>query len=141
MTLEYRILGAADAAVLDRVADDLFDGAVQPRLTQEFLGDARHHLAVTIDDGVVVGFVSGVHYVHPDKLPELWINEVAVAPSHLRRGIAQSLLRMMFDVGRALGCTQAWVLTDRDNTAAMKLYASVGGDPGTREHVMFDFRL
>jgi hypothetical protein len=31
--------------------------------------------------------------------------------------------------------------TDRDNVAALRLYASVGGDPGTREHVMFDFRL
>jgi len=96
---------------------------------------------VTIDGGLVVGFVSGVHDVHPDKPPELWINEVAVAPTHVRRGIARSLLRLMFDAGRALGCTQAWVLTDRDNAAAMRLYESVGGDPGTREHVMFDFRL
>jgi aminoglycoside 6'-N-acetyltransferase I len=141
MTLEYRMLGAGDAGVLDRVADGVFDGAIQPQLAQEFLADARHHLAVAIDGDSVVGFVSGVHYVHPDKPPELWINEVAVAPTHLRRGIAQALLRMVFDAGRALGCSQAWVLTDRDNTAAMRLYASVGGDPGTREHVMFDFRL
>jgi ribosomal protein S18 acetylase RimI-like enzyme len=135
------MLGAGDVSVLDRVAEGVFDGAIQPALAREFLGDDRHHLAVAIDDGVVVGFVSAVHYVHPDKPAELWINEVAVAPSHLRRGIAQSLLRMVFDAGRSLGCTQAWVLTDRDNTAAMRLYASVGGDPGTREHVMFDFRL
>jgi aminoglycoside 6'-N-acetyltransferase I len=141
MTLEFRILNAGDAAVLDRVADGVFDGAIQPTLAQEFLGDLRHHLAVAIDDGIVVGFASGVHYVHPDKPAELWINEVAVAPTHLRRGVAQSLLRLLFDTGRALGCGQAWVLTDRDNTAAMRLYASLGGDPGTREHVMFDFRL
>jgi ribosomal protein S18 acetylase RimI-like enzyme len=141
MTLEYRMLGPGDATLLDRVADDLFDGEVQPALAQEFLGDDRHHLAVAIDDAVVVGFASGVHYVHPDKPAELWINEVGVAPTHLRRGIAQSVLRMLLDVGRALGCTQAWVLTDRDNIAAMRLYASVGGDPGTREHVMFDFKL
>jgi len=141
MTLEFRILNAGDAAVLDRVADDLFDSAIQPQLAQEFLGDARHHLAVAIDDGIVVGFASGVHYVHPDKPAELWINEVAVAPTHLRRGVAQSLLRLLFDAGRALGCGQAWVLTDRDNIAAMRLYASVGGDPGTHEHVMFDFQL
>jgi ribosomal protein S18 acetylase RimI-like enzyme len=141
MTLEYRILRAGDAAVLDRVADDLFDGAVQPALAREFLDDARHHLAVAIDDGVVVGFASGVHYVHPDKPAELWINEVGVAPTHLRRGLAQALLRMLFDVGRTLGCAQAWVLADRDNTAAMRLYTSVGGDPGSHEHVMFDFKL
>jgi ribosomal protein S18 acetylase RimI-like enzyme len=141
MTLVYRILQAGDAAVLDRVADDVFDGEVRPALAREFLDDARHHLAVAIDDGVVVGFASAVHYVHPDKPAELWINEVGVAPTHLRRGLAQTLLRMLFAAGRELGCTQAWVLTDRDNAAAMRLYASVGGDPGTREHVMFDFRL
>jgi ribosomal protein S18 acetylase RimI-like enzyme len=141
MTLEYRMLGAGDAALLDRVADDVFDGEIQPALAQEFLDDDRHHLAVAMDEGRVVGFASGVHYVHPDKPAELWINEVGVAPTHLRRGIAQSLLRMLLDAGRALGCTQAWVLTDRDNTAAMRLYASVGGDAGSREHVMFEFRL
>jgi aminoglycoside 6'-N-acetyltransferase I len=141
MTIEFRILGSGDAAVLDRVADDVFDGAVQPALAREFLNDARHHLAVAIDDGVVVGFASAVHYVHPDKPAELWINEVGVAPTHVRRGLAQAVLRLLFEAGRALGCAQAWVLTDRDNTAAMRLYASVGGDPGEREHVMFEFRL
>ncbi|HJY37831.1 MAG TPA: GNAT family N-acetyltransferase [Steroidobacteraceae bacterium] len=141
MAIEFRKLGAADAAVLDCVADGVFDDAVQPALAREFLDDARHHLAVALDDGIVVGFASGVHYVHPDKPPELWINEVGVAPTHLRRGLAQALLRLLFDAARALGCSQAWVLTDRDNAAAMRLYASVGGDPGDREHVMFEFRL
>jgi ribosomal protein S18 acetylase RimI-like enzyme len=141
MTLEFRMLRAGDSAVLDRVADDVFDNAIQPALAREFVDDERHHLAVAIDDGIVVGFASGVHYVHPDKPPELWINEVGVASTHLRRGLAQTLLRMLLEAGRTLGCTQAWVLTDRDNTAAMRLYESVGGDPGTREHVMFEFRL
>lgn len=141
MTIEFRILGPGDAAVLDRVADDLFDGGIQPALVREFLGDARHHLAVAIDDGVIVGFASGLHYVHPDKPAELWVNEVAVAPTHLRRGLAQALLRLLFDTARTLGCSQAWVLTDHDNTAAMRLYASVGGDPGDRKHVMFEFKL
>jgi ribosomal protein S18 acetylase RimI-like enzyme len=141
MTLEYRMLRTGDGSVLDRVADDVFDNAIQPALAREFVDDERHHLAVAIDDGIVVGFASGVHYVHPDKPPELWINEVGGAPTHLRRGLAQTLLRMLLDAGRTLGCAQAWVLTDRDNTAAMRLYESVGGDPGTRQHVMFELQL
>ena len=141
MTIEYRVLGGGDEAVLDRVADDLFDEAVRPALVREFLADARHHLAVALDDGLVVGFASGVHYVHPDKPAELWINEVGVATSHQQRGLAKELLRTLFAAARELGCQQAWVLTDRDNTAAMRLYASAGGDPGEHDHVMFDFRL
>lgn len=141
MTIDYRMLDIGDAAVLNRVADDLFDEAIQPALAREFLADPRHHLAVALDDGLVVGFASGVHYVHPDKPAELWINEVGVAPSHQRRGVAKEVLRTLLSAARELGCKQAWVLTDRDNTAAMRLYASAGGDPGEHDHVMFDFRL
>lgn len=61
MASEFRILSPDDAAVLDRVADDLFDSTIQQALVREFPGDARHHLAVAIDAGVVVGFVSAVH--------------------------------------------------------------------------------
>ena len=141
MAIAVRMLHAGEDAVLSRVADDVFDFAVDPASARAFLADPRHHIAVAIDDGTVVGFASGVDYLHPDKPPQLWINEVGVAPTHLRRGLAQTLLRMLLDAGRALGCTQAWVLTDRDNTAAMRLYASIGGDPGSRDHVMFEFKL
>ena len=66
-------------------------------------------------------------YLHPDKPPELWINEVSLAPTHRRRGLGKSILRALFKVGQAYNCTTAWVLTDRGNTAAVALYSSVGG--------------
>ena len=70
---------------------------------------------------------SAVHYVHPDKRPQLWINEVGVAPSHQRRGLARAILERLKALGRELGCTEAWVLTDEDNAAARATYASAGG--------------
>jgi aminoglycoside 6'-N-acetyltransferase I len=88
-----------------------------------------------------VGFASAVHYIHPDKPSELWINEVGVAPTHRRRGLAKDLLRALFDAGRALGCREAWVLTDRSNEAAMRLYAEVGGIEAPGDTVMQEFRL
>jgi ribosomal protein S18 acetylase RimI-like enzyme len=128
--IEFKVLGSGDEQVLTNVASDVFDNPVDAALTREFLADPRHHLAVAIDRGVVVGFASAVHYVHPDKAPQLWINEVAVAPTHRRHGLAKVMLRLLFDVGRAQRCTEAWVLTDRANPAAMALYASVGGTEG-----------
>jgi Acetyltransferase (GNAT) family len=56
--------------------------------TTEFLADARHHLIMALNSGTVVGFVSAVHYLHPDKAPpEFWINKVGVAPTHQGQGI------------------------------------------------------
>jgi aminoglycoside 6'-N-acetyltransferase I len=142
MAIEIKVLGSHDTAVLANVADDVFDDTIDPARAAEFLADPRHHLVVAIEDGQVVGFVSAVHYVHPDKpRPELWINEVGVAETHRRRGLATQLLRSLFDVARDLGCTEAWVLTDRDNTAAMRLYAATGNAESPTDHVMFTFRL
>src|SRR3954447_13050852 len=125
MSIEVRLLEPHEASVLDRVARGVFDNGVDPLLTAEFFADPRHHLAVAIEDRVVVGMASAVHYVHPDKRPQLWINEVAVAPAHQKRGIGKQLLALLFDRGNALGCEEAWVLTDRGNVAAMRLYASM----------------
>jgi ribosomal protein S18 acetylase RimI-like enzyme len=128
---EIKMLDSSDHAVLANVAPGVFDHAVDPRLVAEFLGDPRHHLAVAIDHGQVLGFASGVHYVHPDKPPELWINEVGVAASHQGRGVGKGVIRALLRHGERLGCGQAWVLTDDANTAAMRLYASVGGTADT----------
>ncbi len=130
MTIEIRVLRAGDQAVLTNVAPEVFDNPVDPELTAEFLGDPRHHIAVAVDDGLVVGFASGVHYVHPDKSPELFVNEVGVAPTHHRRGLGKAVLHALFEVGRSHKCGVAWVPTDRGNAAAMSLYTSVGGTEG-----------
>jgi ribosomal protein S18 acetylase RimI-like enzyme len=125
-----KILQAGDDNVLMNVAGGLFDNPVDARLTKEFLEDPRHHIAVAIDDGKVVAFASGVHYVHPDKPPELWVNEVSVAPTHQRRGLGKAVLRALFEEGKSHNCTAAWVLTHRGNPAGIALYSSVGGVEG-----------
>lgn len=141
MTVEIRIVGRGEEGALALVAPGVFDNPIDPRWSAEFLADPRHHLAVATEEGVVVGFASAVHYVHPDKPPELWVNEVGVAPSHQGRGLAKRLLSKLFDLGRDLGCRQAWVLTDRLNAPALRLYASCGGTEAPGEQVMFEFRL
>jgi ribosomal protein S18 acetylase RimI-like enzyme len=130
MAIEIKVLHRGDENVLMTVAPAVFDNPIDTELTKEFLEDPRHHIAVAIDDGLVVGFASGVHYIHPDKPPELWVNEVGLAPTHRRRGLGKAVLKALFEVGRAQNCTVAWVLTYRTNVAAMALYASVGGTEG-----------
>jgi aminoglycoside 6'-N-acetyltransferase I len=77
MAIEIKLLGPHDAGVLKCIAPDVFDDPIDVRRAEEFLADPRHHLAVAVEDGLVVGFVSVVHYVHPDKSrPELWINSM-----------------------------------------------------------------
>jgi aminoglycoside 6'-N-acetyltransferase I len=139
--ITFKVLGPKDGGVLAKVAPDVFDDPIDVGRANEFLADPRHHLVVAVDRGQVVGFVSAVSYLHPDKpRPELWINEIGVAASHRRRGLGKGLLRSLLAVAQGMGCAEAWVLTDRTNTAAMRLYSAIGSTEPT-DHVMFTFRL
>ncbi len=141
MPLEIRLVGPDDAHLLREVEPDVFDHELRAPWTEEFLRDPRHHLAIATEGGVVVGFASGVHYVHPDKAPELWINEVGVAAGHRRRGIGRAVVEALVRHGRALGCTAAWVLTEQDNAPAQALYRAVGGRRARPDPVLFEVDL
>ncbi|HEY5070940.1 MAG TPA: GNAT family N-acetyltransferase [Caulobacteraceae bacterium] len=139
--MELLLLASEDAWRLENVAPEVFDNPIDPATTEAFLADPRHHIAVAIEEDLVVGFASGVHYVHPDKPPELFINEVATAPTHQRRGLAKAVLGLLLEQGRALGCASAWVLTDSANAPAQALYASLGGALMPGQIVGFEYDL
>ena len=140
--IEVRKLGAKDASVLNNVAEDVFDDAIIESSTRAFLADARHRLVVAMDKDLVVGFVSAVIYVHPDKpAPELWINEIGVAPTHHRQGIGKALMQAILQEAKQSGCSEAWVLTNRTNLPAMAMYKSAGGEETLPDQTMFTFRL
>lgn len=128
--VNIRILSPGEEATLDNVADGVFDNVVDPELAREFLADPRHHIAVALDQGIVVAFASGVDYIHPDRPAELFINEVGVAEPHQRRGLGKAVMRALLEVGQARGCTGAWVITDETNAAARALYVSMGASLG-----------
>jgi ribosomal protein S18 acetylase RimI-like enzyme len=71
----------------------------------------------------------------------MWINEVGVATTHRGRGVARAIRQRLLDVARAIGCVEAWVLTDRTNEAALRLYKSSGGIEASSDQVMLTFRL
>lgn len=137
--MKYALLNSGDGKLLATSGRGLFDGDIQPELGSQFLSDPRHHIAVAIDDSKIIGFASAVRYIHPDKPDELWINEVAVVKVYRRRGIADALLKLLFQCGRELGCREAWVLADESNIPAHQLYSTLGGVP--EKQIMYSFML
>ena len=137
--IDVRVLGAHEACVLDNCAPGVFDNVLDTRSCAEFFACPRHHLAVALDGKLVVGMASGVHYIHPDKPPELWVNEIGVAESYRHQGLGRRMLDVLFAHAATLGCRDAWVLTEESNTIARRMYDRAGGeDIGV---VMYSFRL
>ena len=115
-------LSPGDAAVLDRVANEVFDEPVRPERLAAYLAEPGHVMLVAIVGRIVVGQCAAVVHRHPDKVTELYIDEVGVAPAFQRKGIGIALVEQMLAVGRELGCGEAWVGTEPDNLPARGLY-------------------
>ena len=122
--VEVRRIGSADEAAFDRIAPEVFDEAVDPARLRAYLTTPGHLLVLAFDGDLAVGQCAGVVHRHPDKPTELYVDEVGTASSHRRQGIARAMLDALFEWGRELGCTEAWLGTELDNEAANALYRS-----------------
>ena len=139
MTVSIRRLEAGDDALVMPVAEDVFDEPVRPDRLAAYLRQPGHFMIVATVDDIVVGQCAAVIHRHPDKVSELYIDEVGVAPPFQRQGIARKMLDAMFEIGREHGCEEAWVGTEPDNVPARALYES--RDSVAEPFVMYVYRL
>jgi ribosomal protein S18 acetylase RimI-like enzyme len=130
--MEIRVLGPGDDAAVHE-AGHLFDNAVDPGATAQFLVEAGHHLLVAYDEERPVGFASGVELTHPDKGTEMFLYELDVDESFRRRGIGTALVDALVALARERGCYGVFVFTDDDNAAARATYGRAGGREVSRE--------
>lgn len=131
--MEVQIIRAvsAQAGLLDRVAEDVFDERIDLGRLAAYLADPSHLMVLAVSNGEVIGQVRGVVHRHPDEPTELYIDNLGVTPAHKREGVATRLLDDLVAWGRSLGCEQAWVGTEVDNEAARALYQGRGSDAET----------
>jgi len=129
MTVEIVRVRPGDEALFDRVHDDVFDEPVRKDRVAAYLASEGHLMLLALDGGLVVGQCAAVIHRHPDKATELYIDNLGVAEGWRRQGIARRMVTEMFAIGRALGCEEAWVGTEPDNSPARALYRGFGKDP------------
>ncbi len=124
MPFTLKRMTIADEAAFHAIAPDVFDEPVDSRRLRDYLSTSGHMMLLAFDGDLVVGQCAAVIHRHPDKPTELYVDEVGTASTHRRQGIARSMLTELFAWGRELGCEEAWLGTELDNTAANALYRS-----------------
>jgi ribosomal protein S18 acetylase RimI-like enzyme len=139
MLMELRWMTTADADAV-AAASHLFDYELRPEWVGHFLAQPGHHLCIAYASGESTGFVSGVELTHPDKGTEMFLYELGVGDRFRRRGIGKALVAALADLARDRGCYGMWVLTDPDNSAALRTYKSAGGGNHS-EQLMLSWRL
>ncbi len=116
----YHRLGHNNAQLLGQA--NVFDNPVDPEQLAEFLADDGHELVFAMSGKTTIGFASGSILLHPDKAPAFFVNEIDVAPTYQRQGVATALCTMLIGVARDRGCKGIWLATEEDNVAARALF-------------------
>ena len=124
MAATIKHLKPGDEAVLERVAANVFDGAIDPEYLRTYLREPLQHMIVAVKNGEVVGQIRALHYRHPDKAAELFIDNLGVTPALQRRGIATRLLNAVLALAKELDCQEVWVASEGNNQSAQDFYGS-----------------
>jgi ribosomal protein S18 acetylase RimI-like enzyme len=138
MTVEIFRVGPDNASSLDHVDREIFDDEVDSERVAAFVTSENHLLVVAREDGLVLGQIRAILHLQPDGPSQLYIDNLGVAPTHLRQGIASLLLQEVLLWGKANGCEEAWVATELDNDAARGLYSKFMSEP---ERTMAYFQI
>lgn len=125
---DVRVARAVDADTLRRGAR-LFDRSLDEACVSRFLAQPGHHLLFAWSGAEPVGFISGMELTHPDKGTEMYVNELGVAKTARRRGVASALIRALNQVAAESGCRAVWVATEPSNRAAVATYLRAGAAP------------
>jgi len=130
--MTIRLLRPGDEPIVERLATR------QPRTA--LLQDPRTIFLVAFDGETPIGFVLAYELPRRHGVEvTLCVYEIEVDAGHRRRGIGARLLRELEGIARQRGVAEGFVLTDEENTPAMRLYESVGGKPSNVVEWDFDY--
>ena len=139
MAIDYVLLDATEVHRLDKLAPDVFDGPIDATQLAAFVASPNHLMILAVDGDTVVGMLSAMEYLHPDKAPQMWINEVGVTPASRRLGIGRALVGRLLDIAKARGCAGAWLGTESDNAAAQRCYAAVPNGKAPEPFLLYEW--
>ena len=119
------------------IAADVFDEAIDAELLTQFVWQPSHQALFIVCDAaaaaaaaaagaVVVGQIKVQIVQSVDQPTSLYIDNLGVAPTHQRRGVASALIEAAKQWGREARAQSIWVATELDNSAARALNEASG---------------
>jgi aminoglycoside 3-N-acetyltransferase I len=75
------------------------------------------------------------------KTAEILLHEIDVLSEYQKRGIATALVEELKEIAVDMNASEIWVITNRSNQAAMRLYETTGARSPQSDDVVFIYDL
>ena len=131
--IEIRLATAADRPALalllaELILDDVLPARSPAEIERDLAGlPPGIEFLLALEAGAAAGFASfAVLFPTDGTCTQLFLKDLYVAEGARRRGLGRALLGALARIARERRCVRIDWSTDRSNTAALALYASIG---------------
>ena len=109
-------------------------------MTLTYLENEDNYLMADIIDNEIVGFLLAYTLQRCDgKNAMIYVHEVNVLSEHRKKGVGGSLLNALKVICKEKNIMKIFLLTNKSNEPAVKLYESVGGVFSETDDVLYVF--
>ncbi len=126
MTWSIISISTNNTNVLDNIAVDVFDYAISVTHLKNYLAQPNHQLIVAVANGQVIGQIRAIVHHQTDDAPQLYIDNLGVAPAFKRQGVARALFNAILTWGKSNDSAGYWVATECDNDEGNSFYRALG---------------
>ncbi|HEY2582596.1 MAG TPA: GNAT family N-acetyltransferase, partial [Mucilaginibacter sp.] len=109
------------------------DGIAEPivpsdKYLSDLLSKDDFHVIVALQNDQLIGGLTGYELeMYKEEIKEMFLYEIAVVEEYRKKGVAKALIELLKQLCVAKRIKEMYVGTSVNNTAAMKLYKSTGG--------------
>ena len=125
MNLSFELLQEKDISQLKEVVEGWMD--FNPRQVEMFLSEKRNIAHVAKLDDTIIGLVCGYSLTRIDgEAPQFFIYSADIHPRYQDKGYGSQFVNFVVNWARENGYCESWVLTDKDNPRACRVYEKTG---------------
>lgn len=106
--------------------------------TQTYLANDLNYFLVAIWEGKPIGVLIGYELQRPEThQSKFFVYDMEVLEAQRGRGIGKALIEAFKDYCKQKNGSEIFLMTNRSNVAAMRLYTSTGGVQEGEDNVLF----
>lgn len=130
-------LTEANLYYFKEISDFVFDGKKVQKYLNQFIEDDNCYGFVAQQNGKVVGFAYSYRLKRLESKPMMYIHSIDVLESYRKQGIGKKLISHIVDYSIKNDFKSCFLITNKTNYSACKLYESTGGKVISVDDVLY----
>ena len=124
--MEYKILEENDLELMKEVLKD--DNMIfNLEYLNNFINNQNAYGFIAKEENKIVGFAYAYTLLRPDGKMMFYLHSIGILLNYQNKGYGSKLLHFIKEYSKKIGCSEMFVITDKDNPRACNVYEKLGG--------------